>query len=226
MQLHHWALAVALAAIQRAAAAAQAEAPPSQPPGRPGQPERPPVVPAPPAQESEEDGGWLAGQWFGSGFVGGDFGAIADPVPGVAEEATADFGASVGFTWNRTVGAEFLAGFTPNFNLNRTRWRRCCSRDSISGEPTSASRFAGSGRQGAAGGGTALLPAAGSRFNKFKVRSSKFKVQSSSNGEPCTPHSHGPRLTQRTLKCKVITRVDSPWRLSVPAIPTRSAPKS
>jgi hypothetical protein len=46
--------------------------------------------------------------WIASGFVGSDFGASAD-------NAAVDFGGSLGYLWNNAIGAEFLAGFTPNF---------------------------------------------------------------------------------------------------------------
>ncbi len=48
--------------------------------------------------------------WIASGFVGSNFGASAT-------SAAADFGGSVGYVWNSWVGGEFMAGFTPNFNV-------------------------------------------------------------------------------------------------------------
>lgn len=51
-----------------------------------------------------------ANHWFASGFVGSNFGASAT-------KSSADFGGSLGYMWSDSVGAEFLAGFTPNFQL-------------------------------------------------------------------------------------------------------------
>lgn len=48
--------------------------------------------------------------WIASGFVGSNFGAAADGAAG-------DYGGSIGYLWRSSVGAEFLAGFTPNFRL-------------------------------------------------------------------------------------------------------------
>jgi len=48
--------------------------------------------------------------WIASGFVGSSFGASTD-------DSAADFGGSLGYLWRSTVGGEFIAGFTPNFNL-------------------------------------------------------------------------------------------------------------
>src|SRR4051812_1603109 len=48
--------------------------------------------------------------WIASGFVGSDFGSLANG-------SSVDFGGSVGYLWNNWVGGEFLAGFSPNFQL-------------------------------------------------------------------------------------------------------------
>jgi hypothetical protein len=50
------------------------------------------------------------GGWFASAHVGSDFGQSAD-------DSSVDFGGSLGYT-SGWVGAEFLAGFTPNFKMN------------------------------------------------------------------------------------------------------------
>jgi hypothetical protein len=55
--------------------------------------------------------GPLFDQWFAAGFIGSDFGEGA-------EGGNFDFGGSVGYMWNAMVGGEFLAGFTPNFQLS------------------------------------------------------------------------------------------------------------
>ena len=49
------------------------------------------------------------GGWFASAFVGSDFGQSAD-------ESSVDFGGALGYT-SGWFGAEFLAGFTPNFQI-------------------------------------------------------------------------------------------------------------
>jgi len=51
--------------------------------------------------------------WIASGFVGSDFGSRA-------EGSNVDFGGSVGYLWNNWVGGEFLAGFSPDFQLQTT----------------------------------------------------------------------------------------------------------
>jgi hypothetical protein len=48
--------------------------------------------------------------WFASAFVGSDFGQSAD-------ESSVDFGGALGYT-SGWFGAEFLAGFTPNFQMS------------------------------------------------------------------------------------------------------------
>lgn len=46
--------------------------------------------------------------WLASGFVGSDFGAATN-------NSALNYGGSVGYLWRGAVGAEFLAGFTPDF---------------------------------------------------------------------------------------------------------------
>jgi Outer membrane protein beta-barrel domain len=61
--------------------------------------------------------GWLdrvESHWFGSGFVGSSFGQDA-------EEASLDFGGGLGYLWNGVVGAEFMANFSPEFELEPAR---------------------------------------------------------------------------------------------------------
>src|SRR5712691_2286177 len=69
---------------------------------------------AAPAQQTSNSGNGMVGpatsRWIASGFVGSNFGASTT---GTA----ADFGGSVGYVWNSLVGAEFLAGFTPKFQI-------------------------------------------------------------------------------------------------------------
>jgi len=51
--------------------------------------------------------------WIASGFVGSDFG-------NQASGSNVNFGGSVGYLWNNWIGGEFLAGFSPNFQLQST----------------------------------------------------------------------------------------------------------
>jgi hypothetical protein len=62
-------------------------------------------------------GGWMGGenQWMAFGFVGSNL-ATED-----ADQASFDFGGSVGYLWRGAVGAEFQANFSPNFELDPTR---------------------------------------------------------------------------------------------------------
>jgi outer membrane protein with beta-barrel domain len=66
-------------------------------------------------------------QWFGSAFVGSNFGSstdftnnLNDVTPNVQVDkggSSLEFGGQIGYTWNRVVGAEFLADFTPSFGI-------------------------------------------------------------------------------------------------------------
>ena len=49
-------------------------------------------------------------EWLASGFAGSNFGNNA-------ESASTTFGGSIGYLWRSRWGAEFDAGFTPNFDL-------------------------------------------------------------------------------------------------------------
>jgi hypothetical protein len=49
-------------------------------------------------------------EWLASGFAGSNFANNAEP-------ASTAFGGSIGYLWNSRWGAEFDAGFTPNFDL-------------------------------------------------------------------------------------------------------------
>src|SRR5262245_48053626 len=49
-------------------------------------------------------------QWIASGFAGGNFANNAEP-------SSPAFGGSIGYLWNGKWGAEFDAGFTPDFAL-------------------------------------------------------------------------------------------------------------
>jgi hypothetical protein len=56
-----------------------------------------------------DDADSTPGGWFASAFVGSDFGQSAD-------SSSVDFGGALGYT-SGWFGAEFLAGFTPNFQM-------------------------------------------------------------------------------------------------------------
>jgi hypothetical protein len=51
--------------------------------------------------------------WMVSGFVGSNFGAQTDGT-------SVDLGGSLGYLWRSAVGLEFLAGFSPNFELENS----------------------------------------------------------------------------------------------------------
>jgi hypothetical protein len=48
--------------------------------------------------------------WYASGFIGSNFGADAN-------SSSFDFGGSLGYMFKSAIGAEFLAGFAPNFDM-------------------------------------------------------------------------------------------------------------
>ena len=73
------------------------------------------------------------GQWFASGFVGSNFGASLHnnlnldnvDINNDNNNSSFDFGGNIGYTWNRVVGVEFLADFTPSFGIsNNSQHRR------------------------------------------------------------------------------------------------------
>lgn len=64
-------------------------------------------------------------RWIASGFIGSNFNNNSDSLFGATTSAnttasanSVDFGGQVGYLWHNIVGAEFLAGFTPNFQMN------------------------------------------------------------------------------------------------------------
>jgi len=64
------------------------------------------------------------GQWFASGFVGGNFGASLHSdlentnIDNNSSKSSLDVGGNIGYTWNRVFGVEFLADFTPGFGVS------------------------------------------------------------------------------------------------------------
>ena len=83
---------------------------------------------------SSNSGNQGPNHWMASGFIGSNYSNNSATMPGgvssssaittaggrtsdMTDEASLDFGLSVGYLWHSMVGAEFLAGFTPNFNV-------------------------------------------------------------------------------------------------------------
>ena len=66
-----------------------------------------------------------AGHWIASGFVGSNFknnssslfGGETNNANSTASANSVDFGGNIGYLWHNIAGAEFLAGFTPNFEM-------------------------------------------------------------------------------------------------------------
>ncbi|MCC7415663.1 MAG: outer membrane beta-barrel protein [Acidobacteria bacterium] len=59
-----------------------------------------------------------ANRWMASGFVGSSFSSdFRASDLSVNNDAAVDFGGSVGYMWRQRVGAEFLADFTPKFDV-------------------------------------------------------------------------------------------------------------
>lgn len=109
MLLHNWALVAILSALSWPTTAfAQAGATTSDPVGV-GSPTTATPSTRQTAQIDDSDVG-VQSAWIASGFVGSNFGASADG-------NAVDFGGSLGYLWRSAVGAEFLAGFTPDFEL-------------------------------------------------------------------------------------------------------------
>ena len=93
MRMKHYAIAVALLAGWASTATAQTS---------PGGIARPPAATA---------GDEYGSHWVAAGFVGTTFGLDAD-------DAAFDFGGQIGYLWGGVFGAEFLADYSPNFNIS------------------------------------------------------------------------------------------------------------
>src|SRR5436190_16953577 len=50
-----------------------------------------------------------SGHWIASGFIGADFGGLADG-------SSFDFGGQLGYLFRGVAGPEFVGDFSPNFN--------------------------------------------------------------------------------------------------------------
>src|SRR5262249_9023156 len=113
MRVHHWALAAAMATTVSVAAFAQ----------EPGAPGITTNTTQTTTNSTDEDRlGPGKGEGFASAFVGSNFGAMNNStnLENLNQGSSLDFGGSFGYLWNKKVGAEFLAGFTPNFHLKNT----------------------------------------------------------------------------------------------------------
>jgi len=72
--------------------------------------------------------GTTASHWIASGFVGSNFnnnsssllGASTTNSNSTVSGNSVDFGGNVGYLWHNIAGAEFLAGFTPNFEMQNS----------------------------------------------------------------------------------------------------------
>jgi hypothetical protein len=110
-----------LAAALAVPAAAAAQAPPAPAPPSSVQPD-PALTPAPPtpapvpapvqssADPFDDDNDGIS-RWIASASVGSNFGPTED-------EATLDYGASIGYLWRGAVGFELLGQMTPDFSLD------------------------------------------------------------------------------------------------------------
>lgn len=102
MRLQHCALIAALAMVPASATAQTGTTT-----GDPGQ------TTTTTTQTTTTSNGWFhsdnPSHWLASGFVGSDFGAAT-------LDAAPSYGGSVGYLWRSALGAEFLAGFTPDFS--------------------------------------------------------------------------------------------------------------
>src|SRR4029453_7669578 len=81
--------------------------------------------PAPAPAPATYGSSGTTGQWFASGFVGSNFGAslhsdLLDNVDLNNDDNNSSFvfGGNIGYAWNRVVGVEFLADFTPSFGIS------------------------------------------------------------------------------------------------------------
>src|SRR5262245_64387012 len=110
MRVHQWALTAAMMTTISVAAFAQE-------PG--GQGTTTTTTQTTTSSQGYDKRGPGKGEGFVSVFVGSNFGAMNDStnLDNLNEGSSLDFGGSVGYLWNKAVGAEFLAGFTPNFHL-------------------------------------------------------------------------------------------------------------
>jgi len=79
-----------------------------------------PTTPTAPSTDSVFGGNWFASAYLGSNF-GGDAQADLEDVTGVdvdrGSTASVNFGGEIGYAWNNAYGLEFMANYSPNFEL-------------------------------------------------------------------------------------------------------------
>ena len=117
--------------------------------------------PAPAPAPATYGSSGTTGQWFASGFVGSNFGASLHndlnldnvDINNDNKNSSFEFGGNIGYTWNRVVGVEFLADFTPSFGISNNFNIADANRlvddprvstymfNAIAGVPISAGRF-------------------------------------------------------------------------------------
>jgi hypothetical protein len=76
-----------------------------------------PVTPTPTTTQTQTTAGFteqVESHWLASGLAGSNFAEDA-------EEASLDFGGTIGYLWRGVVGAEFQANFSPEFEFGGTR---------------------------------------------------------------------------------------------------------
>jgi hypothetical protein len=63
---------------------------------------------------TDDDDPGIDSHWLASGFVGSNFGRDSD-------EASVDFGGTIGYLWRGVLGGEFQMNFSPDFHLEGAR---------------------------------------------------------------------------------------------------------
>jgi hypothetical protein len=63
---------------------------------------------------TSDEGPGIESHWLASGFVGSNFGRDS-------EDASVDFGGTIGYLWRGVLGGEFQANFSPDFQLEGFR---------------------------------------------------------------------------------------------------------
>ncbi len=69
------------------------------------------------AQTTATYGATHDSEWIASGFVGSNFSA-SGPLSVTNSGSSINFGGQIGYLWNKMIGAEFLADFSPRFEMN------------------------------------------------------------------------------------------------------------
>src|SRR5262245_19230533 len=80
---------------------------------------------APATTSSEHVDHWFASAFLGSNWGGGsDFDDVTNIDRETGSTASVNFGGEVGYVWNGMIGAEFLANYSPNFELDNVLLER------------------------------------------------------------------------------------------------------